>query len=177
MLARLMLALGGGDSAAAATGAAGTSTRAAGSATAANAATAAAVAAVRLPAPDPSARARAVVAAGQTEMEVDEPFDRAWRRVGLALDRGGFTVEDRDRASGLYYVRYVDPKTAGQEEPGFFARLFGTADKDSFAPVRYRIALKGAATKTSISVQTSAGGADNSANAQRIVAQLINELK
>jgi outer membrane protein assembly factor BamC len=55
-------------------------------------------------------------------LEVDEPFDRAWRRVGLALDRGGFTVEDRDRSAGLYYVRYIDPKTAGKEEPGFFAR-------------------------------------------------------
>jgi outer membrane protein assembly factor BamC len=172
MLARLMLALGGADS-----GAPSTATPAAGSAGAAGAAVTAAAAAVRMPAPDPNARARAVVAAGQTEMEVDEPFDRAWRRVGLALDRGGFTVEDRDRASGLYYVRYVDPKTAGQEEPGFFARLFGTADKDSFAPVRYRIALKGAAVKTSISVQTSAGAADASENAKRIVAQLINELK
>jgi outer membrane protein assembly factor BamC len=172
MLARLMLALGAvtspGTAAVAATGSA---------AAGAGAAVSAAAAAVRMPAPDPSARARALVAAGQTEMEVDEPFDRAWRRVGLALDRGGFTVEDRDRASGLYYVRYVDPKTAGQEEPGFFARLFGTAGKDSFAPVRYRIALKGAAVKTSVSVQTSAGAADTSENAKRIVAQLINELK
>mgnify|MGYP000420347343 CR=1 FL=1 len=41
---------------------------------------------------------------------VNEGFERAWRRVGLALDRSGFTVEDRDRAAGLYYVRYVDPK-------------------------------------------------------------------
>ena len=41
-------------------------------------------------------------------VEVDEPFERAWRRVGLALDRVGFTVEDRDRTKGVYYVRYVD---------------------------------------------------------------------
>jgi outer membrane protein assembly factor BamC len=55
-------------------------------------------------------------------MEVDEPFDRAWRRVGLALDRSGFTVEDRDRSAGLFFVRYIDPKTAGLDEPNFFAR-------------------------------------------------------
>ena len=61
-------------------------------------------------------------------LQVDESFDRAWRRVGLALDRGGFTVEDRDRSGGLYFVRYVDPADAGKEEPGFFGRLFG-ADK------------------------------------------------
>jgi outer membrane protein assembly factor BamC len=39
---------------------------------------------------------------------VFEPFDRAWRRVGLALDRVGFTVEDRDRQKGQYFVRYAD---------------------------------------------------------------------
>ena len=37
----------------------------------------------------------------------------------LALDRSGFTVEDRDRTGGLYFVRYVDPADAGKEEPGF----------------------------------------------------------
>ncbi|HST00916.1 MAG TPA: outer membrane protein assembly factor BamC, partial [Usitatibacter sp.] len=40
---------------------------------------------------------------------MNDSFDRAWRRVGLALDRVGFTVEDRDRSKGLFYVRYVDP--------------------------------------------------------------------
>ena len=35
--------------------------------------------------------------------------DRAWRRVG-ALDRVGFTVEDRDPLRRVYYVRYVDPE-------------------------------------------------------------------
>src|SRR3989475_9779945 len=39
-----------------------------------------------------------------------EPFERAWRRVGLVLDRVGFTVEDRDRSKGFYFVRYVDPE-------------------------------------------------------------------
>ncbi len=170
MLTRLMLALGAFSSPASPAG----GTAAAG---AANSAAAVAGAAVRQPAADSNARARAVASTGQTEMEVDEPFDRAWRRVGLALDRGGFTVEDRDRASGLYYVRYVDPKTAGQEEPGFFSRLFSIGDKDAFAPVRYRIALKGTASKTGISVQSSAGAADTSENAKRIVVQLISELK
>ena len=42
-------------------------------------------------------------------LTVNEPFDRSWRRVGLALDRIGFTVEDRNRSQGIYYVRYIDP--------------------------------------------------------------------
>jgi outer membrane protein assembly factor BamC len=44
-----------------------------------------------------------------SSLELALNFDRAWRQVGLALDRGGFTVEDRDRSQGIYYVRYIDP--------------------------------------------------------------------
>jgi outer membrane protein assembly factor BamC len=44
---------------------------------------------------------------GQQVVRIDEGFDSAWRRVGLALDRTGFTVEDRDRKQGIYFVRYV----------------------------------------------------------------------
>jgi outer membrane protein assembly factor BamC len=106
---------------------------------------------------------------------VDEPFDRAWRRVGLALDRGGFTVEDRDRAQGLYFVRYVDPTQAGKDEPNFFARLFGATDTQR--PVRYRISLKGSGATTTISVLTSAGAPEPGENGKRIVAQLVRELR
>jgi len=45
---------------------------------------------------------------GTLNLAVNDQFDRAWRRVGLALDRVGFVVEDRDRSKGLYYVRYTD---------------------------------------------------------------------
>ena len=64
------------------------------------------------PATAPAARrrARACVEGRPTPtLQVDDGFDRAWRRVGIALDRSGFTVEDRDRGQGLYFVRYVDP--------------------------------------------------------------------
>ena len=61
---------------------------------------------------------------GAGTLEVQESFDRAWRRVGLALDRVGFTVEDRDRSKGLYFVRYVDPETDGQKkDDGFLSKL------------------------------------------------------
>ena len=56
-------------------------------------------------------------------VQLDEGFDRAWRRVGLALDRTGFTVEDRDRSQGTYFVRYVEPVT-NKSEPSFFSKLF-----------------------------------------------------
>lgn len=61
---------------------------------------------------------------GQVSLSMEEPFDRAWRRVGLALDRIGFTVEDRDRAQGLYFVRYVDPEVDNRSpDKGFLSRL------------------------------------------------------
>ncbi len=125
-------------------------------------------------APEVPARARAV--AGSAALEVDEPFDRAWRRVGLALDRGGFTVEDRDRAGGLYFVRYVDPKNAGKEEPGWWDRLF-SGNTGPRGPLRYRIAVKGSGTKTVVSVLNSTGEPEAGENAQRIVGQLVNELR
>ena len=70
-------------------------------------------------------------AAGNGSVQVKEPFDRAWRRVGLALDRVGFTVEDRDRAKGIYYVRYIDPEADNKPSeqglprpPGLLAQGF-----------------------------------------------------
>ncbi len=111
-----------------------------------------------------------------TSLEVNDSFDRAWRRVGLALDRGGFTVEDRDRAAGLYYVRYVDPKSVGKDEPNFFTKLFSDAANPQ-AAVRYRILLKGTGDKTTLSVQDAKGAADVGDNAKQIVALLGKELR
>lgn len=163
MLARLMLALG--QAAAATEPVARPPSQAVSAAVGA-------VAAV----PQPPARARTTSTGERASMEVDEPFDRAWRRIGLVLDRGGFTVEDRDRASGVYYVRYSDPKAAGQDEPNFFARVFGGA-KDPQTPVRYRIVLKGAGAKTNVDVLTSEGGTGSGENGRRIIARLLEDLQ
>lgn len=125
---------------------------------------------------DLPAKASLQTGSGASSLVVDEPYDRAWRRVGLALDRGGFTVEDRDRAAGLYFVRYVDPKYAGTDEPGWWSRLFSGSSNPQ-AALRYRIALKPAGDKTTVSVQNSTGAADSGENAQRIVGLLVNELR
>ena len=97
-------------------------------------------------------------------------------KVGLALDRTGFTVEDRDRAAGLYYVRYVDPKNAGKEEPSWWARLWGDKSNPQEA-LRYRVLVKGDGAKTNVSIQTSAGAAETGDNAQRIIGLLGNEIR
>lgn len=121
--------------------------------------------------------ARAITRDGVPAVEIDEPFDRAWRRVGLSLDRTGFTVEDRDRSQGLYFVRYVAPTdSTGKKEPGFFSKLFSSAENTS-PPVKYRIAIHGADHKSTVSVQNMAGAPESSANAARIVKLLTEDLK
>jgi outer membrane protein assembly factor BamC len=129
----------------------------------------------------PAGPARARVLEGQpaATLQVDDAFERAWRRVGLALDRSGFTVEDRDRTQGIYYVRYVDPKFAGKAEPGFISRVFsfGKKPEDTASLERYRVTVKGEGDKSLVSVLDSKGAPENGATGQRIVQLLAEDLK
>jgi len=112
---------------------------------------------------------------GSPVVQIDEGFDRAWRRVGLSLDRTGFTVEDRDRAQGTYFVRYVDI-TSDKKEPGFLSKIFSSVTPAA-APLKYRIAVKSQGEATVVSVLNPQGVAESSANAQRIVQVLADDLK
>ncbi len=118
---------------------------------------------------------RATAINGQPVVQIDDGFDRAWRRVGLSLDRTGFTVEDRDRSKGVYFVRYVEP-VADKAEPGFLGKLFGTSKADT-APLKYRIAVVSQGASTTVSVLDASGKPDTSANAQRIVNVIADDLK
>lgn len=125
----------------------------------------------------PAATPRARFAPGsETVVQVDDDYDRAWRRVGLALDRGGFTVEDRDRTQGIYFVRYVDPAKVGQGDPSFFARLFG-AKAATAEQQRYHVTVKQAVNYTNVSVVNNQGQDDNSDVSKRIAHLLVDELK
>ena len=129
----------------------------------------------------PPAPARARLVDGQpAAIRVDEPFERAWRRVGQALDRSGFTVEDRDRSAGTYFVRYVASGQAPKEERGFFSRLFSFGKDDAAganATSRYRIALKGEGDATTVSVLDAQGAPERTDVGQRIVSLLVEDLK
>jgi len=113
---------------------------------------------------------------GQPAVELNDDFDRAWRRVGLSLDRTGFTVEDRDRAQGVYYVRYVPPTDGPQKQPGFFSRMLG-ATATGPAPQQYRIVVRSQGSSSVVTVLNSSGAAESSNNAQRIVSILADDLK
>lgn len=126
----------------------------------------------------PQSRARLVggVTGAPTSVEVDDAFDRAWRRVGLALDRTGFTVEDRDRAKGIYFVRYVEPSDPATKEPGFLSKLF-TSSKPDAKPQQYRVQLRGNEQLTTLVVQNTQGEADTAATAVRIMKLLAEDLQ
>jgi outer membrane protein assembly factor BamC len=120
--------------------------------------------------------------AGAEKLELTETFDRAWRRGGLALDRVGFTVEDRDRSKGYYFVRYVDPQIDGQKNPekdsGFLSKLaFWKTDKSAIKAEQYRVVVTGANSVSDVEVQDKDGQQDNSDTGRRILSLLHEQLK
>ncbi len=136
---------------------------------------AAATAVAALPAQPPRARIEKA-ADGATRLVVDDAFDRAWRRVGLALDRTGFTVVDRDRSKGLYFVRYANPDLDVKEKAWVDKLKFWQTDtKDK--PEQYRVVVTQADPNSVITVQDPTGTADRSANGDKILALLQDQLK
>jgi outer membrane protein assembly factor BamC len=116
---------------------------------------------------------------GTGTLALNEQFDRAWRRVGLALDRVGFTVEDRDRSKGLYFVRYIDPQADNKSaDQGFLSKLkFWGSDKPKPSE-QFRIQVKDAnAAGCQVNVLNKEGAREQSDTAGRILALLYEQLK
>ena len=116
---------------------------------------------------------------GAGKLEMQEKFDRAWRRVGLALDRVGFTVEDRDRTKGLYFVRYVDPETDNQKkEEGFLSKLtFWKGSSSTSSQTQYRVFVKDEDSLSTVQVLSREGGVDQSETSKKILALLYDQLR
>ena len=115
------------------------------------------------------------------QIEMDERFDRAWRRVGLVLDRNGFTVDDRDRAQGIYFVRFDDPLAEKKkEEAGIFSFLaFWRDNKDEpKAEDRFRVLIVGTGETTQVRVLNKDGTESKAKDTvQRIIDLLLKELR
>ena len=108
-------------------------------------------------------------------LAVAEGFERAWRRVGQSLDRHGFTIEDRDRTQGLFFLRYADPSQAGKEEPNFFQRLFS---KDAApAQVRYRVKVTSVGERSTVMVLDNKGQQQTGDIGKRILNLLMDDLR
>ena len=112
-------------------------------------------------------------------LALNEQFDRAWRRVGLALDRVGFTVEDRDRSKGLYYVRYIDPEIDNKsaENRGWLSRFKFWGSNDKEKKEQYRVLVKDAGERAEVNVLNKEGAMEQSATANRILTLLYDQLK
>ncbi len=128
------------------------------------------------PAPTPDRARLEKTATGTSQLVLDDSFDRAWRRVGLALDRSGFTVVDRDRSKGLYFVRYQNPDVDPKKEEGFLSKLMFWKDTTE-KPEQYRIIVADATSKSLISVQDPNGAPDKSQNGEKILTLLQGQLK
>ena len=127
---------------------------------------------------DPKARL-AQAGDGSGTIQVKDRFDRAWRRVGLALDRVGFTVEDRDRSRGLYFVRYVDPETDNRvKDDGLLSKLtFWKKGDSADARQKYRVFVADAGQESSVQILTPEGGVDKSETARKILGLLVQQLQ
>ncbi|HLA75716.1 MAG TPA: outer membrane protein assembly factor BamC [Gammaproteobacteria bacterium] len=114
---------------------------------------------------------------GNAFLSLEEDFSRAWRRTGLALDRVGFTVEDRDRSRGLYYVRYIDP-LKDDKKSGFLSKLkFWGDDKPPPGTDQYLISVASAETATRIVILNKDGAPEKSDTSDRILTLLQEQLK
>ena len=114
---------------------------------------------------------------GANRLIVDDAFDRAWRRVGLALDRTGFTVVDRDRSQGLYFVRYSNPDLDSNKSKSWLETLKFWKSSEKDRPEQYRVVVTQADPNSVVTVQDPAGAADRSANGDKILALLQDQLK
>jgi outer membrane protein assembly factor BamC len=133
-------------------------------------------------APIQKSRATMVNNANGSYIQVDESFDRAWRRVGLALDRVGFTVVDRDRTQGLYFVRYVDQGQDAKNktnDKGLLARWFsfGSSKNPEKSAQRYQVSVRDANGSSRVMVLNDQGQPENTPIAGKILALVNDQLK
>jgi outer membrane protein assembly factor BamC len=112
----------------------------------------------------------------QGYIELSAGFDRSWRDVGLALDRSNFTVEDRNRSNGVYYVRYVNAKDVGDTK-GFFSNLFSSQDNSKLLAKKYQVIVKSTGENSAnVYVQDADGKPENTPAGIQLLTLLTDQL-
>ncbi|SIO60752.1 outer membrane protein assembly factor BamC [Paraburkholderia phenazinium] len=187
-LKRLMASLQTADARAAAGDTQSTALSPAGTQTAPGAATAGAnsaaakaaaenvAASTQPPMPDQNVTSNTSAQYTSTELTLGEPYDRAWVRVGIALDRSNFTVDNRDRTRGLYSIRYVDPKDLASAEQGFWSQVFhGKTEK---VAKQYLVNVRAVTPdQTRVAVVDDKGNIDASQPAKEIMSLVVDQLR
>jgi outer membrane protein assembly factor BamC len=109
-------------------------------------------------------------------IELSSGFDRSWRDVGLALDRSNFTVEDRNRTEGVYFVRYVNAKDVGDTK-GFFSNLFSSKDDSKLQAKKYQVIVKSTGENSAnVYVQDADGKPENTPAGFQLLTLLTDQL-
>ena len=109
-------------------------------------------------------------------IELSVSFGRSWRDVGLALDRSNFTVEDRNRSAGIYYVRYVNTKDVGDKK-GFFSNLFSSKDNSKLLAKKYQVIVKSTGENSAnVYVQDADGKLENTPAGIQLLTLLNDQL-
>lgn len=112
---------------------------------------------------------------GEAYMTLAEPFDRAWRRIGLAIDSAGFSVEDRDRSTGEFFIRYLDADTGVKiEQQNILGRLFG--GRDTSVPEELRIRVREQGGQSMVQVLDAQGQVLQTDTARRIIQVLMQHM-
>lgn len=114
-----------------------------------------------------------------TALQISEDFARTWRLVGVALDRTGFLVEDRDRSRGLYFVRYDDPTKGATKETGWLSKLaFWRSEKAvPKSGSQYQVRLESQGASTRIIVLDAKGQPEQSDTGERILTLVQEHLR
>lgn len=117
------------------------------------------------------------------KLQLADDFERSWRRVGLALERQGFAIVDRDRTLGVYYVSQIKDESnkPESESSGILSSLAFWKDKPASAgkvpQESMRVQLQSTNNLTSIDVQSSKGQTLSPAEKNSILQKLISELQ
>lgn len=109
------------------------------------------------------------LANGSKTILMSEPFDKSWRKLGLALERAGLVVEDKDRGNGVYYLRVAE----ADKKQGVLDKLAFWRSADSKA-MRYRVIVREGSTGVEVAASNDEGASDP--EAQRILDALYNQL-
>jgi outer membrane protein assembly factor BamC len=108
---------------------------------------------------------------------IAEEFRRAWRQTGLALDRTGFAVEDRDMSAGIYYVRYDPGSEGAQKKEGLFSKMAFWRGKDLDPVKKYQVKLVGSGAETRLTVLNAAGQRDDTPAGRKILTLLQEQIQ
>ncbi len=84
-------------------------------------------------------KANIINIAGTPHLTVPHNYTHAWHKIGLALQRSGYVINERTQETGTYHFLYFDPE-ASQKKRGLLSRLkFWEDDEDTGTPYRLKL--------------------------------------